>query len=75
MSAPVLLLLLVAGVVVWLWLRAQSSRGAEAQLLRICRGSHEQVERLIAGELARAPDISRVEAAARAVARYQRDNR
>jgi hypothetical protein len=56
-------------------MRSAPGRDAEARLRRICHGNQEQAERLIAGEIARAPGLSRVEAAARAVARYERDNR
>ena len=61
----------------WLWLRrgGGASRQAEIQLRRICLGNDGQVERLINGEMRRAPGISRAEAANRAVERYQRDNR
>lgn len=66
----------VAAIVLIVWLRrGQSSRRPEAVLLRICHGSQEQAERLIDGEMERTPGIPRAEAAARAVARYQRDNR
>lgn len=70
----------IVGVIVlgaWLWLRRRSSlsRHAEARLRRICFGDHGQVERLISGEMTRAPGITRAEAASRAVRRYQRDNR
>ena len=47
----------------------------ETQLRRICFGDNGQVERLINSEMTRTPGISRVEAARRAVGRYQRDNR
>jgi hypothetical protein len=68
------LVLIVLGV--WVWLRRGSSatRQAEAQLRRICFGNTEQIERLINGEMTRAPGISRAEAASRAVYRYRRDN-
>jgi hypothetical protein len=61
----------------WWWLRGArgASRQAEAQLRRICFGNDGQVERLINGEMTRAPGISRAEAAGRAVRRYERDNR
>jgi hypothetical protein len=70
----------ILGVIVlgaWLWLRRRSgaARQAEAELRRICLGNDGQVERLIDGEMARTPGISRAEAASRAVRRYQRDNR
>jgi hypothetical protein len=69
---------LVAVVVIaWLWFRHRrdSAPRAEAQLRRICLGNDEQVERLINGEMTRAPSITRAEAASRAVERYRRDNR
>lgn len=74
------LTILVLGVIavgVWLWFRpwGGAARGEEAQLRRICFGDAAQAERLIEGEIARAPGISRAEAVARAVRRYQRDNR
>ena len=69
----------ILGVIVvaaWLWIRRRgTSRQAEIQLRRICFGNDGQVERLIDGEIARSPGISRAEAASRAVRRYQRDNR
>ena len=73
----------VVALCVWLWLRrgggggggGGASRQAEARLRRICLGDDGQVDRLIYGELTRAPGISRAEAASRAVQRYQRDNR
>ena len=70
-------ILVVIVVVAWWWLRRKSgsSRRAETQLRRICLGDAHQVERLINGEMARSPGISRAEAANRAVQRYQRDNR
>ena len=73
--------LVILGVVafgVWLWLRRNggaSSRDSETRLRRICLGDDRQGDRLIKGEMARAPGISRAEAASRAVQRYQRDNR
>jgi hypothetical protein len=70
-------LILLAGVVgaVWLWRRRADARAPETQLRRICMGDGDQVERLIGSEMSRAPGMSRTEAARRAVARYQRDNR
>ena len=75
---PITIVLLgVVAVGVWLWLRRSggASRQADTQLRRICLGDDSQVERLISGEMARAPGISRAEAASRAVERYRRDNR
>jgi hypothetical protein len=64
-------------VIAWLWWDRQgASRGAEAQLRRVCFGDERQAERLIEGEMRRAPGtISRGEAARRAVDRHRRDNR
>ena len=62
----------------WLWWnRTGASRGAEAELRRICFGDPSQVERLIEGEMRRgAPrTMSRSEAARRAIERHRRDNR
>lgn len=73
---PVLILVLAgAAAAVWYFTRRGGAVRQEAQLLQICHGNEAQAERLIEGELARAPGISRAEAAARAVARYRRDNR
>ena len=71
--------ILILGAVVlaaWLWLRRRGStaRQAEARLRRICMGDDARVERLIDSEQARAPGISRADAANRAAGRYQRDN-
>jgi hypothetical protein len=74
---------LVAGVLVavlfvgWLWWdRRAGSRGAETQLRRICFGDAGQVDRLIEGEMRRAPGaMTRSEAAQRALERHRRDNR
>jgi hypothetical protein len=79
MLSPATLVIVIAIVAaVWFWFRSeggQPPRGAEARLRGICLGNEEQVERLIHAEMARAPGISRNEAAAGAVSRYQRDNR
>lgn len=75
---PITIVILgVVAVGVWLWLRRSGgvSHQAETRLRRICLGDDRQMERLINGETARAPGISRAEAASRAVQRYQRDNR
>ena len=67
---------IVAGVLVWRWIRAGSvSRSAESRLRQICLGDEAQAERLLQAELSRTSGLSRLEAAARAVARYERDNR
>jgi NAD(P)-dependent dehydrogenase (short-subunit alcohol dehydrogenase family) len=56
--------IVILGVValgVWLWLRRNSgasSREGETRLRRICLGDDSQVDRLIKGEMARAPGIS-----------------
>lgn len=47
----------------------------EEQLRRICLGDDAQAERLIDGEMSRAPGVSRAEAVQRALERYRRDNR
>ena len=71
----VIVFVCVVAAVFW-WARGGvRSAGAEVRLLRICRGNEAQAERLIQGELSRAPGISRSEAAVRAAERYQRDNR
>jgi hypothetical protein len=74
-AAIAVLALAAAGV--WLWWRrsGESSRQAEMRLRRICLGDERQAERLIENEMVRSPGIPRAEAAARAVQRYQRDNR
>jgi hypothetical protein len=48
---------------------------AETRLLRVCQGNRDQMERLIRAELERNAALSRTAAAARALQRYQRDNR
>ena len=71
-----LLVLAVAAAAAWLWSRRRGpSHRAEAQLRRSCLGDASQVERLIDGEMKRAPGIARTEAARRALDRYRRDNR
>jgi len=76
MDSPVTLILLACVVAVWLWRDHRGRRrAAEEELRRICLGNEGQVERLIEGEMTRAPRLSRAEAARRAVERYQRDNR
>jgi hypothetical protein len=70
-----ILLACVVGVI-WLWHVHRGRRhAAEKELRRICLGNERQVDRLIEGEMTRAPGLSRAEAARRAVERYQRDNR
>jgi hypothetical protein len=69
------LLACVVGVI-WLGLAHRGRRhAAEKELLQICLGNEGQAERLIEGEMNRAPGLSRDEAARRAVERYRRDNR
>jgi hypothetical protein len=76
-DSPLALILLGCVVAVsWLWLaRRGRAQAAEEELRRICLGNESQAERLIEGELTRAPRLSRAEAARRAVERYRRDNR
>jgi len=50
-----------------------SSAQAEARLLRICRGSVEQMNRLIAYEKKRVPNLSHRDACLSAIERYRRD--
>ena len=51
-AAVILVICLVIGVL--LWMRGSGpSMHPESQLLRLCRGSQEQAERLIQGELSR----------------------
>lgn len=67
---------LAAVIGIWLWLTfRRRAQDMEGELRRICMGDARQVERLIQGELTRAPGVSRAEAARRAVERYRRDNR
>jgi len=73
--AAIVVLFVVALVVGWLWLQREGSRQAEKRLRSICLGDLSQVESLIQAEMSRAPGISPTEAAARAVQRYERDNR
>lgn len=74
-SPTAIALVVIVALGTWLWMRRRPSYEAETQLRRICLGDEGQVERLIDAEIARAPGISRAEAASRAVRRYQRDNR
>jgi Flp pilus assembly protein TadB len=72
----VLALAVVALAGGWFWWMRSRSADAEAHLRRICFGDQSQVERLIQGEMRRtAGEISRAEAARRAVDRHRRDNR
>lgn len=71
-----LIVLVGIGGALWLWRRHRGgTRTTEEQLRRICLGDGAQAERLIEGEMSRAPGVSRAEAVRRAVERYQRDNR
>ncbi|MEO1037716.1 MAG: hypothetical protein AAFX44_19320 [Pseudomonadota bacterium] len=72
----------IAGVVLVVvalyWRSASSSAGSTAdvdELYRLCNGDKEQMERLIALEMARNDELSREQAAAAAVYAYKRDNR
>ena len=73
--AVLVMVALVVGIFLWVLSRSSGGQNAEATLLRICRGNQEQADRLITGEMSRAPGITRQEAARRAAERYQRDNR
>jgi hypothetical protein len=76
MSAWSLILLFAVAGALWFWVSARGHRpAAEQELRRLCFGDERQTERLIQGELARTPGISRGEAARRAVERHRRDNR
>jgi hypothetical protein len=76
MDTRVLIFVILVVVATWYWFSTRGpSRNPESQLHRICHGNQTQAERLIQGEIARAPGISRAEAARRAVERYRRDNR
>lgn len=75
MDGRLLVWIAIGALAAWLWLRFGRRERPEHQLRRICRGDDGQAERLIAGELTRAPHISRDEAARRALDRYRRDNR
>ena len=67
--------LALVALTIWVWQRGSPSRTAETRLLGISLGDTSVAERLIEAGFARAPGISRAEAATRAVARYERDNR
>ena len=76
--------LVVLGVLVAAWLaaaalfartRGRPAKSPESRLLRVCRGDAARADRLIDGELSRAPGSSRSEAAARAIEKVRRDNR
>jgi hypothetical protein len=75
MDLLITIVVIVAAVVVWRWVRqGGGGRSAEARLRQVCLGDEAQAARLIDAELARTPGLSRSEATARAVARYERDN-
>jgi len=59
----------------WVFQGGAGGRHAETRLRQICMGNEAQIERLIEAEIARTPGLSRGAAAARAVERYERDNR
>lgn len=76
MDPTVLIIVVLALAAGWYWWSTKGPSGSpESQLHRICHGNETQTERLIQGEIARSPGISRAEAARRAVERYRRDNR
>jgi hypothetical protein len=77
MNQPlVLIAVLVMVIALVVWSRGASGAArAESRLMKICQGDQGQAERLLQAELNRAPGISRSEAAARAVQRFERDNR
>ena len=70
----IVLALVVVALIVWMR-GGSAGKRPESQLLKICQGDQAQAQRLLEAEINRAPGISRGEAAARAVHRYQRDNR
>jgi hypothetical protein len=78
---PVLIgILVVAAVIYYLSSAGDTRRQDEAtdakeDLRLLCRGDQKQMERLIALEMARAPEITRGEAARRAVVSLRRDHR
>jgi hypothetical protein len=74
-TAAIAIVVLIVLAVWWVRRGSDPTRHAETQLRRICFGDNDQVDRLIEAEMARAPGISRAEAANRAVYRYRRDNR
>ena len=76
MDSGLFIALVVIAGLVWFWWSRRRSDDAEGHLRRICFGNQGQVDRLIDGEIRRASgEISRQEAARRAVERHRRDNR
>lgn len=73
-DAGAIAILCAVAVAIWWWRVHGRAARAEWRVRGICLGNAEQAERLIRGEMARTPGISRAEAADRAVLRYQRDN-
>ncbi|HKE95994.1 MAG TPA: hypothetical protein VKB34_16925 [Povalibacter sp.] len=75
---PAALVLLAIGVLLYLALRGKAvpvpdDTAAEEELLRLCLGDREQVERLMALESRDAPQMPRSEAARRALTALRRD--
>jgi hypothetical protein len=68
-----LALIAACGVTYFLWRRR--SVGAERELLQLCHGDKEQMNRLIALELRKAPSLSRCAAAKQAIHSLRRDRR
>lgn len=77
MGPLVLVGLLAVGLfLVWRFLGPGRQRGSgspEAHLVRLVHGDRGTADRLIRGEQARTPGLSRSEAAARAIRRLERD--
>jgi hypothetical protein len=55
------------------WFGGTRRAADESRLLQRCHGDRELMERLIAAELARRPDVSRASAARSAIDRWNRD--
>jgi hypothetical protein len=72
-------LAIVVGIGVLLYLNAGRSKpggsGTEADLLQLCRGDMEQMDRLITHEIQKTPGLSRNVAVSRAIHAMRRDNR
>ena len=76
MTPIVVAVVVIAVIVAVMWRVGGLGRvSAESRLVRVCRGNEEQARRLIEAELVRSPQITREEAASRALLRYERDNR
>jgi hypothetical protein len=58
-----------------LGLSARRERRERAELLRMCFGDQEAVDRIIVGECSRIPGLSEAEACRRAIRRLRRENR